>query len=171
MNKGINIETAQQILKDANRQGIYNHLYLIYNFPTETMDDFMETINFIHNNKNIINSFIFHRFNITISTYIYNHPEEFSIDPKLIKNTEYIFYDEICEDKELFAKKEKIKDDINKQYIELVPDLVLYIASNTIVLGIMDRIPLKYLKLFYVKYKIQKYFRNKKLYLMKKFKK
>ena len=59
-NKGIDIPTVSRILKDAHSIGIFNHLYLIYNFPGETMDDFMMTVNFINKYKKEVHSFIFH---------------------------------------------------------------------------------------------------------------
>lgn len=55
MNKGIDINTAERILKDANTLGIIVHIGVIFGFPTENRDDVKKTINFLQRNKEYIN--------------------------------------------------------------------------------------------------------------------
>lgn len=64
MNKDVGIKTLQKNIEDAHRQGIWTHCYFITGFPTETYDDFLKTIEFIRNNKNIIDSFDVTRFHL-----------------------------------------------------------------------------------------------------------
>ena len=54
MNKGININTAKRILKDAYNIGIINRISVLYLFPGETYTDFCETTKFLENRKIIV---------------------------------------------------------------------------------------------------------------------
>ena len=47
MNKGINLENVARILKDANEIGIENMVGIIVNFPTETIKEYNETLEFL----------------------------------------------------------------------------------------------------------------------------
>lgn len=54
INKGTNVETAKLVLKASKKAGIYNFVYLILGFPTETIMEMTENLNFIkENHKNI----------------------------------------------------------------------------------------------------------------------
>ena len=159
-NKGIDIPTAIRILKEAYNIGIYNHLYLIYNFPCETMDDFMMTINFINKYKKEIKSFTFHPFCIHKGTYIYEHPEEFSIDKELIKDKIFIYYNNICDSKE---KDQIVNREISR--LQKSPQTLIYQTLSTcLTLPIIDKIPLKYLDIVYNYEKIKN---RIKLYIKK----
>ena len=85
MNKGININTAQEILKTAHSIGIKNIVYTIYDFPEETIDDFNLTYNFIKENINFIENHVANRFVLPTFSYINSHPEEFGLNKKLIE--------------------------------------------------------------------------------------
>ncbi len=54
MQKGIDIEIAQRILKDASEIGMSNMAGVIVNFPTETMKEYNETIEFLETVKNYV---------------------------------------------------------------------------------------------------------------------
>ncbi len=155
-NKGIDISTAVRILKDSYNIGIFNHLYLIYNFPGETMEDFMMTINFINKYKKEIKSFAFHSFIIHKGTYIYEHPQEFSIDPELIRDKIYIPYHKICNAKE----KDKIVDEKVEKLLKSPPALVYQAIGTCLTLPIIDKIPLKYLNIVYNYIKIKNKINN-----------
>lgn len=47
MNKGIKLENVLQILKDSHEVGISNMVGIIVNFPTETMEEYVETLDFL----------------------------------------------------------------------------------------------------------------------------
>lgn len=47
MNKGINIDIVSQVIKNLGESGIAVHVYLMKGFPTETHNDWMQTVNFI----------------------------------------------------------------------------------------------------------------------------
>lgn len=57
MNKGINAKEIKKILKDASDVGIWNIVYFITGFPTESYEESKKTIDFIFKNKNIISEY------------------------------------------------------------------------------------------------------------------
>ncbi len=155
-NKGIKVSTVIRILKDAYKIGIFNHLYLIYNFPGETWDDFMMTINFINKYKKEVKSYAFHSFVICRDTYIYEHPEEFSINPEDIKNKDFVSYSMICNENENVKEKDEI---VEKEAYKLkkTPQYMIYNSSlnGASMLPEIDKIPLKYLNTLYMFEKIK----------------
>lgn len=54
MNKGIKLENVPRILKDAYDIGISNMVGIIVNFPTETMKEYNETIDFLETIKQYV---------------------------------------------------------------------------------------------------------------------
>lgn len=50
INKGIKLEDADRILKEACKANIYNKVHLIFGHPTETLEEVQETIDFISRN-------------------------------------------------------------------------------------------------------------------------
>jgi len=85
MRKGYNVKYAQDVLRNTHEAGIYVSANFMFGFPTETRDDFLETMNFLKMNYKFIDeinpseSFCF----IYKDTYLYNHAEEFglTVDP------------------------------------------------------------------------------------------
>jgi radical SAM superfamily enzyme YgiQ (UPF0313 family) len=56
MNKGelTSSESRRQILKDAYDSGVWNHLFIMFDFPSETLDEAKETVDFLRDNRNIL---------------------------------------------------------------------------------------------------------------------
>ena len=54
MNKGIKLENVSRILKDCHEIGISSMAGIIVNFPTETMDEYNETIEFLSTVKDYV---------------------------------------------------------------------------------------------------------------------
>lgn len=52
MNKGIDIKYVPQILKNCYNSGILSSVGIIVNFPTETIEDYNETLSFLESIKN-----------------------------------------------------------------------------------------------------------------------
>ncbi len=65
INKGIDLGERTRILKDSDEAGIWNHISLMYGFPTETLPEAEETLDFCENNINIIHSYELARFSLT----------------------------------------------------------------------------------------------------------
>lgn len=56
MVKGTQGETVSRILKEGTQAGIWNHTFLFFGFPTETMDDAQATVNFLYAHQDVIHS-------------------------------------------------------------------------------------------------------------------
>lgn len=56
MVKGTQGETVSRILNEGTHAGIWNHTFLFFGFPTETMDDAQATVNFLYAHQDAIHS-------------------------------------------------------------------------------------------------------------------
>jgi hypothetical protein len=56
MIKGTQRETMGRILKESTQTGIWNHTFFFFGFPTETMEDAQETVNFVYAHQDWIHS-------------------------------------------------------------------------------------------------------------------
>ncbi|MFH0904353.1 MAG: PqqD family peptide modification chaperone [Methanobacteriota archaeon] len=79
MDKGIKKEIVLNICKYTTDAGIWTHLFLIFGFPTETRDEAMETMDFILQNANMINSMSFGSFQLTKHSKVYENPAMFGV--------------------------------------------------------------------------------------------
>jgi radical SAM superfamily enzyme YgiQ (UPF0313 family) len=79
INKGTNAEDIQKVLQDSHKAGIKNIAYILFGFPTETKDEFLDTINFLKNNEQNIDLVSSSVFGLQKNTLIYNNPEKFGI--------------------------------------------------------------------------------------------
>lgn len=81
INKRFSIKLAEQVLKDTHDVGIQVQANFMFGIPTETEEDFKETLNFLKRNRDSIDSVLASQSFCVIDkgTYLYNHPEEFGI--------------------------------------------------------------------------------------------
>ncbi|PUE29964.1 hypothetical protein B9Z39_00020 [Limnohabitans sp. JirII-29] len=56
MGKGTQVEEVEQVLRDARAAGIHNHVYVICGFPTETPQEFADTLQFLDRNQAFISA-------------------------------------------------------------------------------------------------------------------
>jgi radical SAM superfamily enzyme YgiQ (UPF0313 family) len=79
MQKGTNKEDVVTVLDNSKKVGIKNVLYVMFGFPTETKEEFLDTINFLKDNAENIDLISTSTFGLQKGTPIYNHPEQFKI--------------------------------------------------------------------------------------------
>ncbi len=79
MKKGTNKKDIAQVLKDSHDAGIRNSLYIMFGFPTETKDEFLDTINFLKENDGNIDLVWTSVFGLQKDSPVYNNPKEFGI--------------------------------------------------------------------------------------------
>ncbi len=79
INKGIDLDKREDILRLARKIGIWNFAFLFFGFPTETQSDAIETIEYLKNHKDIISSYGRSVFTLGKHSYIIKNPEKFSI--------------------------------------------------------------------------------------------
>ena len=88
MDKGSKIEEVSRTLWNAHAAGIANHVFLICGFPTETEEEFAQSIKFLDDHKDCI--YAIHRgtFGLELQSPIYEHQEQFGITRSwLIRDT------------------------------------------------------------------------------------
>lgn len=79
MGKGTIKEDVAEVLQAAHEAGIVNHIFLISGFPTETNEEFSETVDFLYENSNAIYGIHRGTFILTEDSPIWCSPEQFSI--------------------------------------------------------------------------------------------
>ena len=79
MNKGINPSNRLQILKNSANAKIWNHLFLIFGFPSENEIEANETISEIVNNKNIVGTYLAHIFSLQRHSFIKENCDKYGI--------------------------------------------------------------------------------------------
>jgi radical SAM superfamily enzyme YgiQ (UPF0313 family) len=56
MVKGTEVEHMSRILEESGNAGIWNHTFFFFGFPTETIEDAQETVDFLYNHRSYIHS-------------------------------------------------------------------------------------------------------------------
>lgn len=79
MRKGTKISEIEQVLSDSKKAKIKNAIFIMFGFPSETKETFLETISFLKNNSKDIDLLSTSVFGLQKESYIYNNPEEFNI--------------------------------------------------------------------------------------------
>ncbi|MFA5411719.1 MAG: radical SAM protein, partial [Candidatus Omnitrophota bacterium] len=92
MNKHFSISNAEAVLRDTHQAGISTQVNIMFGIPTETEDDFKETLGFLKRNREHIDSVLASQSFCVIDkgTYLYTHAEEFGI-----KNKDHHLYWEV----------------------------------------------------------------------------
>ncbi len=87
MNKGITVAGAEQVLADFSDAGIMTHAYLMYGFPTQTLDETFQGLETVRRlmEAGVLHSAYWHRFALTAHSEIARDPERFGI--KLLPET------------------------------------------------------------------------------------
>lgn len=79
MIKGTRVEHTQRILRESHAAGIWNHTFLFFGFPGETIDDAQETANFLFAHGDLINSAAMGTFLLERYAPAHANPREFGI--------------------------------------------------------------------------------------------
>jgi hypothetical protein len=87
MRKGITVEHAVRVLSDLADAGILTHAYLMYGFPTQTLDETLDALDIVRQlfDNGILHSAYWHRFALTAHSDVSIHPEVYGIE--LAQNT------------------------------------------------------------------------------------
>jgi radical SAM superfamily enzyme YgiQ (UPF0313 family) len=81
INKGIDLDQVTKVTKNFKDAGIFVHAYLMYGFPTQTVQetiDSLEVVRRLFKNKNLSSAY-WHRFALTVHSPVGKNPEKFKI--------------------------------------------------------------------------------------------
>jgi len=81
MNKGFSLQAAEKNIKDTYKAGIQVCTNWIVGFPTETDDDFIDTLKFIKRNRKFLKSgLMVNSFILKANSFLYNNTEKYNIE-------------------------------------------------------------------------------------------
>ena len=79
MDKGIDINTVKRICSEARRAGIWNHVFAFFGFPGETEEEAYQTMDFILNNQDIIQTAGAGPFSLNKYSKVMEHHKKYGI--------------------------------------------------------------------------------------------
>jgi hypothetical protein len=84
MKKGVSVEQVARVTKGFTDAGVLVHAYLMYGFPTQTVQDTVDALEYVRQlfAEGCIQSGYFHRFACTVHSPVGKNPEEYGIKLK-----------------------------------------------------------------------------------------
>ena len=79
MKKGTTVEECSLSLKNAHQAGIKNLVYIMFGFPGETKETFLETIKFLEDNSEYIDLVSTSVFGLQRSSPVFDNPSEYGV--------------------------------------------------------------------------------------------
>jgi radical SAM superfamily enzyme YgiQ (UPF0313 family) len=81
MNKGVSVHQVARVTKAFADAGILAHAYLMYGFPTQTVQDTVDALEYVRQlfEAGCIQSGFFHRFACTVHSPVGRHPERYGV--------------------------------------------------------------------------------------------
>lgn len=81
MKKGVSVEQVARVTRAFSDAGILVHAYLMYGFPTETVQDTVDALEYVRQlfSAGCIQSGFFHRFTCTVHSPVGKHPEHYGV--------------------------------------------------------------------------------------------
>ena len=81
MKKGVSVEQVARVTHGFSQAGILVHAYLMYGFPTQTVQDTVDALEYVRQlfEAGCIQSGFFHRFACTVHSPVGMHPEEYGV--------------------------------------------------------------------------------------------
>ena len=81
MKKGVSVAQVARVTKAFSDAGILVHAYLMYGFPTQTVQDTVDALEYVRQlfEAGCIHSGFFHRFACTVHSPVGRHPEQYGV--------------------------------------------------------------------------------------------
>jgi radical SAM superfamily enzyme YgiQ (UPF0313 family) len=81
MKKGVSVDQVARVTRAFSDAGILVHAYLMYGFPTQTVQDTVDALEYVRQlfDNGCIQSGFFHRFACTVHSPVGQHPEDYGI--------------------------------------------------------------------------------------------
>jgi tRNA A37 methylthiotransferase MiaB len=81
MNKGVSVEQVAQVTRSFTEAGVLVHAYLMYGFPTQTVQDTVDALEYVRQLflNGCIQSGFFHRFTCTVHSPVGKNPQQYGV--------------------------------------------------------------------------------------------
>jgi hypothetical protein len=81
MKKGVSVEQVARVTKAFSDAGILVHAYLMYGFPTQTVQDTVDALEYVRQmfDNGCIQSGFFHRFACTVHSPVGQRPQDYGV--------------------------------------------------------------------------------------------
>jgi len=81
MKKGVSVEQVAQVTRSFTEAGVLVHAYLMYGFPTQTVQDTVDALEYVRQlfENGCIQSGFFHRFACTVHSPVGQNPDEYGV--------------------------------------------------------------------------------------------
>ncbi len=86
VDKGITAEISEGVLRAAHKVGIFNHIFMMYGFPTETKEERQMSLDYIKRNMEFIDSMKMLRLSIEKDSLFGKYPEKYGFEIDSFKN-------------------------------------------------------------------------------------
>ena len=82
MKKGVSVAQVAQVTQSFSQAGILVHAYLMYGFPTQTVQDTVDALEYVRQlfENGCIQSGFFHRFTCTVHSPVGLNPQDYGIE-------------------------------------------------------------------------------------------
>jgi radical SAM superfamily enzyme YgiQ (UPF0313 family) len=82
MKKGVSVEQVARVTKAFSDAGVLVHAYLMYGFPTQTIQDTVDALEYVRQlfEAGCIQSGFFHRFACTVHSPVGQNPEDYGVE-------------------------------------------------------------------------------------------
>jgi anaerobic magnesium-protoporphyrin IX monomethyl ester cyclase len=80
MDKGISPAVSRAVLADSCQAEMWNNIYVLFGFPTETREEARETIDFIADNEQHIDTVFFDVFRLEGESKVWRNPDFYCVD-------------------------------------------------------------------------------------------
>lgn len=112
MEKGTTVEKSVYVLNNTAKAGIWSHAFIIFGFPSETRAELQETIDFVFDKQDIIDSVGTSPFSLNVNAPIGKRPENYFVEE---------LYHDSLQDLKVTIKKYKVTggmtaNDIKSEY-------------------------------------------------------
>ncbi len=113
--KGVTVEQVSQVNENFNRAGIMVHAYLMYGFPTQTVQETIDSLEVVRQmfEENVLQSAYWHRFAMTAHSPVGMYPEQFKVKSLTIGTGTFANNDREHEDP-TGADHDQFKNGLNK---------------------------------------------------------
>lgn len=91
MKKGVSVEQVARVTRAFSDAGILVHAYLMYGFPTQTVQDTVDALEYVRQlfEAGCIQSGFFHRFTCSVHSPVGKHPEQYGVTLRPLPETTF----------------------------------------------------------------------------------